>query len=361
MISDIDRDNLRACMPEVLALRCGVGDVRRSFRCPSPSHDDRDPSAHYYANDNTVHCFGCNRTWDVFKLVGELDGIESFPEQARAVADMVGYHLDGEATRCEGYVTRRFSRPRRREPFDPPRDAGGADCADACDRANQLLYEPGNEVGRRYLRWRGFGDDDILQWGLGFTRAPKDVMPEFRVWEPEALGWITIPFWNADFTQANYCMLRTISRGEVRNKEWRPAGIATPLWMEWKLSASLDVLCVAEGLIDAMAIAKITGNEVMALGGVSNAKRLAQVLYRVPAHLRPRTVLVAMDEDDEGRKASDGICADLDALRVPHAVMPPYPGGAKDADEWLMATRDSEWAFEQYGTESLQLFRTRWA
>lgn len=357
MISQEDRDNLRATMPEVLAIRCGIHDLRRSFSCPSPTHDDRDPSAHYYANDNSVHCFGCGKTWDVFSLVGELDGIEGFADQARAVAEIVGYHLDD---RKPWRKRQRIARPKPKPLFDPPREAGGDDCGDACSAAWDALFEAGNEVGRRYLRWRGLDDYDTMNWGLGFTRAPKEIMPAFRVWEPEALGFITIPFWNHDCSEARYCMLRTISRGQIRNKEWRPAGIATPLWNEWKLSASVDVLCVAEGLIDAMALHKITGMEVMALGGVSNAKRLAQVLYQVPAHLRPRTIMVAMDEDAEGRKASDRICSDLDALKVPHAVMPPYPNGAKDADEWLMAMRDGEWRYEEFESAGLKLYQTRW-
>ena len=360
MISEQDRDALRASMPELLAIRCGIHDLRRSFRCPSPAHDDRDPSAHYYPNDHSVHCFGCGKTWDAFSLIGELDGIEGFAEQARAVAEIVGYHLseDGQAKRP---YRRRYEKRKPRPLFDEPRVAGGDDCADACDHAFEALYEAGNEVGRRYLRWRGLDDQDIMAHGLGFTRVPKDIMPAFKVWEPEALGFVTIPFWDATYEHANYCMVRTISRGKVRNKEWRPAGIATPLWCEWKLSASLDVLYVAEGLIDAIALQKIVGGDVMALGGVSNAKRLAQVLYRVPVEARPRTVVVCMDEDDEGRKASDRICADLDALKVAHAVMPPYPGGAKDADEWLMNGRDSDWTYEKYGdTVGIELYRTRW-
>lgn len=356
MISDEDRAALRARMPELLAVRCGIHDLRRSFRCPSPEHDDRDPSAHYY-QDGSVHCFGCGRTWDVFSLVGELDGIEGFADQARAVAGIVGYRLgDGKGKPQR----RRTVRPRPRPPFDEPRDAGGDDCGDACSAAWDALFVPGNEVARRYLRWRGLDDADTMNLGLGFARAPKAIMPQFKVWEPEALGFITIPFWNQDCSEARYCMLRTVSRGQVRNKEWRPAGIATPLWMEWKLSASMDVLYVAEGLIDAMALAKITGGEVMALGGVSNAKRLSQVLYRVPRELRPRTVVVCMDEDEEGRKACASICRDLDTLKVPHAVMPPYPGGAKDADEWLMNGRDADWTFERYESAGLELFRTRW-
>ena len=93
MVTETDREALRELMPELLSVRCGITDLRRSFRCPSPNHDDRDPSAHYYANENTVHCFGCGKTWDVFSLVAELDGIDGFAEQARAVADAVGYRL----------------------------------------------------------------------------------------------------------------------------------------------------------------------------------------------------------------------------------------------------------------------------
>ncbi len=36
----------------------------------------------------------------------------------------------------------------------------------------------------------------------------------------------------------------------------------------------------------------------MALGGVGCAKRLAQVLYRVPERMRPRKVMACTDEDE---------------------------------------------------------------
>lgn len=50
-------------------------------------------------------------------------------------------------------------------------------------------------------------------------------------------------------------------------------------------------------------------------------------------------------------------------LRVPHAVMPPYPGGAKDADEHLMAMRGKEWDYERREPSiqtGYKLWYTRW-
>lgn len=362
MVSERDKEELRALMPELLSTRLGIGDLRRSFRCPSPDHDDRDPSAHYYEDDHTVHCFGCGKTWDAFSLIGELDGIVGFAEQAQAVADIVGYRLDEDQQKPRKHVRRAKAKPR--PPFDEPREAGGADCGEACAYAFGELYRADNDIARRYLRWRGLDDGDAATFGIGFTTDPRQIMPEFRVFEPEAFGFITIPFWSKDFSTADYCMVRTVCKpGDARNKEWRPAGIASPLWREWLLSDRADVVYVTEGLIDAMALAKMTGGSTIALGGVANARRLAQVLYKTPAELRPKKMIVAMDEDEEGRKTRDRICDDLDTLRVPHAAMPPYPGGAKDADEWLMAGRGSEWDYVQRGDDivgAMPLWYTRW-
>ena len=353
---------LRAFMPDLLTMRLGITDLSRSFSCPSPAHDDRDPSAHYYENDHSVHCFGCGKTWDVFSLIGELDGIEGFAEQAQAVADAVGYRL-GEGGSGQ-------TRPKKRRPptlrplFEEPRKAGGPDCFEAVLRARDALYAPENDVGRRYLRWRGLDDVDIARFGLGFTLAPREILPQFAVYEPEALGFIVIPFFtDGSFSAVNYCMVRTISRGEVRNKEWRPKRFSSPLWNEWMLSAGVDVLYVTEGLIDAMALSKlINAPHVMALGGIANAKRFSQVLYRVPREKRPQKVIVCMDEDTEGRKTSAKMCADLDKLGVPHAVLPAYPDGAKDADEWLMAGRGREWSYlTETAANGMAFYVTRWS
>jgi len=360
MVSERERDDLRACMPELLSTRLGITDLRRPFKCPSPGHDDSDPSAHYYENGHTVHCFGCGKTWDVFQLIGELDGIGSFPEQARAVAKAVGYQLDDSPVARE---SRPRPKPKPRPMFDVPKPAGGRSCYEAIGRAFGDLYAPGNEVGRRWLLHRCLDDDDAARWGLGFTRDPKAIMPEFKVYEPGALGFITIPFFtDSTCGDANYCMLRTVSRGEVRCKEWRPAGITSPLWNEWMLDTGVDEVFVAEGLLDAMSVNKLlVGANVMALGGTANAKRFSQVLFHAPAELRPKKIVVCMDEDEAGHKTRDRIIADLDRMGIWHATMPAYPRGCKDANDLLAMMRGREWDFEERDGGPLgAMYYTRW-
>lgn len=364
-ISDQDREALRASMPLLLGELCGVENLRRPFRCPSPAHDDREPSARYYEDNCTVHCFGCGGTWDAFSLVGMLRGIEGFPAQARAVAEIAGYSLD-EARR-PGAMRGRPAREReaRRQAFPEPRPAGvGYNVAPLCDDAYLRLYTAEGDAARRYLHSRGLGDDDILRHGLGFVAEPKRLMPEFSVWEPRALGFVVVPFWDEAMADARYCMLRTVpGDGGTNNKEWRPKGAASPLWREWLLTAGEPVVYVAEGLLDAMALGKMLGKPTVALGGCSNASRLSSVLTHTPESRRPGKIVIAMDEDGEGRKAAARIARDLDAIVVPHAAMPPYPDGAKDADEWLVDARGGEWDFEELTTEALPapLRKTRWA
>lgn len=45
---------------------------RRLFYCLNPQHEDSTPSMGYNPRTETVHCFGCGITYDIFDLV-ELD------------------------------------------------------------------------------------------------------------------------------------------------------------------------------------------------------------------------------------------------------------------------------------------------
>lgn len=62
---------------------------RDRFRChcPLPGHTDKSPSLVVYVDQNTVHCFGCNRGGDVFDLTGFYFGIESFSERVKKLAE----------------------------------------------------------------------------------------------------------------------------------------------------------------------------------------------------------------------------------------------------------------------------------
>ena len=53
---------------------------RNVTRCPF--HEDREPSMHLYREQNRVHCFSCNRSWDTIQFLRDRDSL-SFVEAVK--------------------------------------------------------------------------------------------------------------------------------------------------------------------------------------------------------------------------------------------------------------------------------------
>lgn len=327
-------DALKDRMPELLAYY-GITDVRRNFSCPSPDHEDSNPSASYDPKSKNIHCFGCDRTWDAFRLVGLIEGIAGFRDQVRRVAEIVGYNLSENTT--AGTVKRVPASRAFGSSFPPPRQAGGSDCADGVFQAFNRLYEPEGAKALEYVHGRGFDDECIAHYGIGFASSPKDVIPWFGETNANPNGFVVIPFLDKGSTSAGYAVVRPVPGEWTGSKELKPKGAVSPIWQEWKLGAGFETVYVTEGVFDAISIEKLTGRHAVALLGTSGTNRLASVLEHTREGKRPKRVIVAMDRDEAGERAADRIAKDLDAIGIPHAPMPPYPGKAKDANEWLMS------------------------
>lgn len=348
-ISNKEREDLRAMMPTLLEKKLGITNLRRSFCCPNPDHEDSHPSASYYADTHTVHCFGCGGTWDAFALVGMLHGITGFVEQAKQVAHETGYCLRGGSD--DGLRPMKPYASKEKKPLFPhPKEPSFCIGFDTCFEMYEALFTAEGNVAREYLHARGIGDDDIVKYGLGFAANPAELIPEFSIYEPEARGFVMIPFYDEDAKSANYCIARPVGTASPTNKEWRLKEVATTLWHEWRLYSQAPVLYVTEGVLDAMSLEKQLQKPCVALCGTANISRLCSILYHMPSSQRPAKLMIAMDEDEAGYAAAAKLADGLNAMGIPHALMPPYPNGEKDANEWHMAGYDTEWTFD---TESL--------
>ena len=81
-------------------LKTKLGDYLRSkginpaaeFRCLNPEHRDLHPSMSYNMHNNTVHCFACNATYDIFDLVGMDCQLPTFREQLARLREMFLSH-----------------------------------------------------------------------------------------------------------------------------------------------------------------------------------------------------------------------------------------------------------------------------
>lgn len=340
VISDQQRMELKAKMPELLEKRLGVTNLRGAFRCPSPHHEDKNPSARYHAPSQSIHCFGCGATWDVFSLVGMLDGISGFKEQATQVARDTGYILEDASCIVRGSAN--IKSASTKPAFAVPKSPNMAVGRDTASEMWDALFSEKGEAARAYLRSRGISDEHADHYMLGFATRPQEYMPEFKVFEPASLGFIMIPFYGETALEPiSYCIARTICHDAPTHKEWRPAGAVPILWHEWLLRSGAPVVYVAEGIFDAMAIEILTGKPCIALCGTGGASRLSSVLYYTPFEARPKSIVIAPDQDEAGLSCARKISHDLRTLGIPHGIMQPYPNGAKDANEWLVSCSSS--------------------
>lgn len=342
MLSEHDKAAMKAAMPEVLRYY-GIT-PERDFRVPWRD-DDGKPSGHYSKESNLVTDFGRDERLDVFELVGRMEGIGGFAAKVDRVAEIVGFEPGNMAD-----STPTSYRPKAAHPhFEPPAKAGFAETPiGAFEFMRGELWK--NEAALSYLLARGFDRPKIWRNCLGWCPTSKallndDGTPLFTKHEPNAQrGFIVIPFMNRDATAASYAMLRTVPADEPpENKEIRPTGCKSPLYREWLLSANCTVLYVCEGLLDTLALEMLIGKPCLGLGGANFTSRFSSVLYATPIERRPKKIVLALDADAPGRKASDKIVADLDALRIPHGIFE-MPKGCKDPCDVLVRTGASDGA-----------------
>ena len=326
MFPQNDLDAIRESFTAVLE-HYGIN-PSRDFRIPW--RDDSKPSGHYSPESNLITDFGRNERYDVFAFVGRMDGLGGFKEQVERAAEIVGLQLGEEPA----YNPNRIRATQARPKFEPPCDAGFGNMP-LLPYAGMMADCLESEIAMTYLHGRGFCNVVVWESVLGFvpsSDAFRDSGIAFTLHEPNRpSGYIVIPFpADGSFCQVNYCMLRAIPGDrKPQHKEIRPSGVKSPLYREYLLSGGFDTVYVTEGLLDCIALEQLLGRPCVGLGGANFTKRMASVLHATRPELRPKKIILALDADEPGRKASEQITADLKQLGIAHGAcnMPP---GCKD-------------------------------
>jgi DNA primase len=122
-----------------------------------PFHDEKTPSFNVNATLGFYKCFGCSASGDAITFVRELEHL-SFAEAVEVLARKAGvevtYEQGGAAPRQQGSQRQRL--------LDANRDA-------ASYYAEQLLQSPEAEIGRAFLRERGFDESAWAHFGVGYA------------------------------------------------------------------------------------------------------------------------------------------------------------------------------------------------
>jgi DNA primase len=130
-----------------------------------PFHSEKTPSFTVNAEKQVYHCFGCGVGGNVFTFVMEHEKV-SFAEAVRFLADRAGITLpapspEAEALASEAEILYNVMRLSARFFYD------------------SLTGSPEGEFALNYLHERGFADETIRKFGLGYSPKGWDGLVQF--------------------------------------------------------------------------------------------------------------------------------------------------------------------------------------
>ena len=276
---------LKACLPQWLREH-GLS-LKRPFVCLNPTHRDSHPSMGYNAKNQTVHCFACGATYDIFDLVGQEEGLTDFPLKVRAVNRRYGHVQEKSVAAIPVYVF----------PY----------------RAGEGKFDP-------YFAVRGLSEKTVRRFGLCVKN-----------------GYAVLPVFDSAGVCRSVCKRAIDPQAEPRYQNSRGA---MRLWNIAALHVADGApVFVTEGIFDALSLEEL-GVHAVALCGAANVGRLLQALDHCAAGNRPEKIILAGDADEAGQRMNETLREQLTARGIDCAVLVP-PDGCKDMNEALVKNRSA--------------------
>lgn len=279
-----DTKTLKSCLPQWLREH-GLP-LHKPFACLNPAHQDAHPSMGYNEKNQTVHCFACGATYDIFDLVGQEENLTDFPSKMKAVNRRYG---GGEIIRVTAKPTQAF----------PYKEGGGRS-------------DP-------YFTGRGLSDETVRRFGLVVEN-----------------GYAVLPVF-VDGVCRSVCRRAIDPAVEPRYQNSRGA---MQLWNSAAMErAAGKALFVTEGIFDALSLEEL-GFPAVALCGAANTGKLVQKIDEYVPVAWPERVILAGDSDAAGQGMNEKLREQLTARGIACAVLA-LPDSCKDVNEALVQDRDA--------------------
>lgn len=279
-----DAKTLKSCLPQWLREH-GLP-LHKPFACLNPAHQDAHPSMGYNEKNQTVHCFACGATYDIFDLVGQEENLTDFPSKMKAVNRRYG---GGEVIRVTAKPTQTFP------------------------------YKEGEGRPDPYFTGRGLSDETVRRFGLVVEN-----------------GYAVLPVF-VDGVCRSVCRRAIDPAVEPRYQNSRGA---MQLWNSAAMErAAGEALFVTEGIFDALSLEEL-GFPAVALCGAANTGKLVQKIDEYVPVAWPERVILAGDSDAAGQGMNGKLRELLTARGIACAVLA-LPDGCKDVNEALVQNRDA--------------------
>ena len=257
-------------------------------------------------------CFACGGYYDTLDLYGLAFGFKDFPQKLSGAAAYFGL-IAPTPVKAQKKIC-------QTAPQSPE-----TDCTAFFKAAQARLNETD------YPQRRGLSASTCARFGLGYDpqwknpKAPDSVPASPRLIIPTG--------------KTSYLARDVRSQNELTDQAAKYTKVKvgkTRLFNAEALDTAAKPVYIVEGEIDAMSIVE-AGGEAVALGSASNVHLLME---RIREHRPAQPLILALDNDERGQKASAELEEALKAESVTYFVYNPC-GEAKDANEALQMAPES--------------------
>ena len=253
----------------------------------------------YYEDTNTVHCWVCNKNYDVLDIYQQVHGLD-FQQAAAELGN----------TDC-------FEKRKEPSPLSAKKEP-------AKDYTS-YYHDHESLTDKRavaYLKGRGISADTARKIGVCFDAAA----------DPAGSGCFA-PRLIIPSSKYHFVGVRVDGVDEYRKMNVKGATAEVSNLEELDKAGSVFVV---EGAFDGMSIMEAGGRAVM-LNSTSN---VGKFLDHVRKHRPQAMLLLAMDNDKAGQTATEALRKGLDTEKIPYRVAN-LCGDGKDPNDELRANRES--------------------
>lgn len=263
-------------------------------------------------------CFSCGHSGDIFDLIGEVEHITDPLAQLQRAGELYGMEIATRSTAQEDFreVAQNQPKSEQHTHMDIHTDA---------DSLVPYFRECQSHLAETaYHTQRGISEEVATRFMLGYdphyTKSTGGA-----VWQA-----LIIPTGRYSYVARN----TDPTAGD--KDRYRKTGNATPLNTK-ALQTATKPIFIVEGELDALSIIEV-GGEAVGLGSTANINLFINNYLKKQKPAQP--LVLALDNDDSGKKATEELAKALDGLGVPYYRLDPY-NGQKDANTALLADREA--------------------
>lgn len=276
-----------------------------------------------HSKTKSYKCFVCGLSEDVIGLWKAHTGTKDDKEAFNSLYEYYGLTVESQPTTQEYFKTE-YQKQAKNERYT--HDSIHTNTyTQAKEASNTGYYKACMDHIKEtdYLKTRGISEALASKYMLGLD-------PNYskgtggKVWKA-----LIIPT-----GKSSYVVRNTDPQAEKKDR-YRKNG-ASQLYNTGAIKNADKPVFIVEGELDALSILEV-GGEATALGSTANYRQLLSFLQ---AHKPAHTLILALDNDEDGQKTTETLEKELNNLAIPFYRYNPY-GDAKDANGALVTSREA--------------------